>query len=277
MVYLLNAAASPTPRPVPPERRRAVVIGASPAGISAALHLGEHSLLLERRNTLEDAHDHSHDFPLGSARSGTVGREDPGADGQRQGVSTAERRTLFISCSSGSGTGANDRKLIHIERWRPPELAASPPPDDFSDLPSGRALVPLLRGELRLGVCVVRISPVAHLLDLADGRKILYDKLLSTLPLSTMARLVMHELPRRVRCDEILRYWLGEHDVELADRDTQDYFGDVDDFSAGKRIANQIEHALVAKFGKSSSYTRTRGHRLFEPQLVRKSAAPTTP
>jgi hypothetical protein len=277
MVYLLNAVESDSPRPAPPERRRAVIIGATAAGLSAALHLGEHSLLLERRNTLEDSHDHANDVPLGAARGRAVGLEEIAAGGERSGVSASERKALFISCSFTAGAGEADRKLIHIERWRPPELAPSPLRDEFADLPSGRALIPLLRGELRLGACVIRISPAARLLDLADGRTIHYDKLLSTLSMSTMARLVMHEVPRHVRCDEILRYWLGEHDVELADRATQDYFGDVDDFSAGKRVATQMGHALAMKFGKRSGRTRAHGIRLFEPQLVQKSAAPAMP
>ncbi len=56
------------PLDVVPERRRIVIIGAGAAGITAALHLGEHSLLLERRAQLgevstgceagSDIHDH---------------------------------------------------------------------------------------------------------------------------------------------------------------------------------------------------------------------------
>ena len=120
---------------------------------------------------------------------------------------------------------------------------------------------------------MVRVSPSAHLLELANGHRIVYDKLLSTVPLAALARLVMHDMPERVRCDEILRYWLGEHDVETADGATQEYFGDIDDFSAGKRVASLIEHDLDSKFGKSSG--RHRGGKLFQPRIV--AAAPAMP
>jgi hypothetical protein len=265
MVYLFNALDHSRPGPMPPERRRAVVIGACPAGISAAYHLGEHSLLLDQRDTLEDSHDRSNDFPMGTARGGAVGAESPAAEGQRPGVSPTERKALFISCSSS--------KLIHIERWRPPDHGSQPRDDEHSGPSSAMALIPLLRGEVRLGSCVVRISPSAHMLELADGHRIIYDKLLSAIPLAALARLVMHEVPGRVRCDEILRYWLGEHDVELADSATQDYFGDLDDFAAGRRVATLIEHALDLKFGRSPG--RHGGGKLFEPRIV--TAAPAMP
>jgi hypothetical protein len=248
-----------------PQRRRAVVIGGDRTGISAAFHLGEQCLLIERRACLEDSHDHSNDFPMGSASRGTLGAEANGADREKRSVSTAERRALFISCSSSAGSGAHDQKLIHIERWRPPEFTPATV-DEHVPPPSARALIPLLRGEQRLGARVVRISPLKHLIELEDGTQILYDKLLSTLDLAALARLVMHELPARVRCDEILRYWLAENDVEVADPATQDYFGDADELSAGRRVAELIATALQLKFSRGRRPAR--GSRLFEPRLV---------
>jgi hypothetical protein len=260
--------------PPAPERRRAVVIGGGRTGISAAFHLGEHCLLIERLDSLEDSHDHPHDFPLGPASRGALGIEAPAADRQR-GVSSPERRALFISCGSSARAGAHDQKLIHIERWRPPELSPIPV-DEHSNPPSARALIPLLRAELRLGTRVVRISPSKHMLELDGGGQIIYDKLLSTLNPAVLARMVMHELPPRVRCDEILRYWLGENDVELADHATQDYFGDLDELTAGKRVADQISAALQQKF-RSGSRSTARGARLFEPRLVRDGGAHAMP
>jgi hypothetical protein len=262
MGYLFKAADPSATRCVPPERRRVVVIGAGVAGISAAWHLGEHCLLLEQRGDLEDSHDHTHDFTLGAARGGALGPEGLAPESPRPGLSTKERKALFISCSSS--------RLIYIERWRPPEFTPPASRDEFSEPPSVRALVPLLRAELRFGQRVVRICPSKHLIEMSNGHRIVFDQLLSTLPMPAMARLVMHELPARVRCDEILRYWLGEHDIELADRATQEYYGDLDDFAAGKRIAAQIDHALKSKFGGGA-----RGGRLFEPRIVR--AAPAIP
>ena len=257
-----------TSRPPAPQRRRAIVIGAGPTGISLAFHLGEHCLLLDRRESLENTHDHSNDFPMGSSRSDPVGCEGTAADGQRPGVSGAERKALIISCTSQGQGDAGDHTLIHIARWKPPEFNPAPRAEAAPALaPSAHALVPLLRGELRLGSLVVRISPTQRLVELANGVRFVFDKLVSTLSLSTMARLVMQELPGRVRHDESVRYWLSDHDIELADRATQQYYGDLDEFAAGKRVAQQIGEALDLKF-RNAGRPSSRGAKLFEPRLV---------
>jgi len=247
-----------------PERRRALIIGAGPTGMSAAFHLGEHSLLLERRHTLEHGHDYSHDLPMGFPHGGVMGGEDPGADGH--GLATlAENKALFISCSAHADAG--DDTLIHVQRWRPPEYA---PPEERRELrapPSVRTLRPLLRGEVRLDAHVIRVSPTAHLLELADGRQYVYDKLVITLSFAAAEFLVATDLPRQVRRDDSLRYWLSEHDIEVVDRATQDFYGDLDGFAAGQRVAHRIGQALAAKFGNAGR-SSMRGPRLFEPRLV---------
>jgi hypothetical protein len=246
-----------------PERRRALIIGAGPTGMSVAFHLGEHSLLLERRDSLEHHHDYSHDLPMGIAHGGVVGGEDPGAD--RHGF--AEAKTLFISCSSHTTADADDHSLIHVERWRPPEIAPPPERNELGAPPSIRTLRPLLRGELRMGAHVIRVSPSLHLVELADGHRIVYDKLVSTLSLAANELLVASDLPPHVRLDETLRYWLSDHDIEVADRATQDHYGDLDEFAAGKRIADQVGQALAMKFARSGR-SRMNGPRLFKPRLV---------
>ena len=229
--------------------------------MSAAFHIGEHSLLLERRDSLEQCHDYSHDFPMGAARGGVVGHEDAGADGD----GFAQNKTVFISCSSRTQADSGEHTLIHVERWRPPDLVKHSAP--LRTPPSVRTLRPLLRGELRLGAEVTRVAPAAHLLELADGHRYVYDKLLSTLSLGATELLVTRDLPCQVRRDESLHYWLSEHDIEVTDRTMQDYFGDLDEFAAGLRMADQIGHALVEKFGKTRR-SRAGGNRLFEPHLV---------
>jgi hypothetical protein len=115
--------------------------------------------------------------------------------------------------------------------------------------------------------------PVAHLLELANGQRYVYDKLISTLTLASTERLVS-DLPAHVHRGESLRYWLTEHDVEVVDRTMQDFFGDLDEFAAGKRIADQVGQALAEKFGRAR-HASVRGTRLFEPRLVRPSLAPS--
>jgi len=240
--------------------------------MSVAFHLGEHSLLLERQNSLERLHDYSHDFEMGAAHGGAVGCEDTGADGDGLAQSTTIRnKTLFISCSSRAQPDTGEHTLIHVERWRPPDLATPTPRGALFPPPSVRTLRPLLRGELRLGATVTRIVPAARLLELADGHRYVYDKLVSTLTLAATEQLATRDLPGHVRRDESLRYWLGEHDIEVVDRTMQDFFGDLDEFAAGKRVADQIGRALAEKFGKAR-HVRARGMRLFEPRLIQADA-----
>jgi hypothetical protein len=251
MVYLMNAHAHPGLSP-PPQRRRAIIIGAGPIGLSTAFHLGEHCLLLERRPELPDSRQVD-------------------ADNQQSGVPASERKALFITCRLYSDTGAEQDTLIHVARWQPPELTQAADFDDRFEPRSPLALVPLLRGEFRLGARVVCVSPAEHLLELADGSRFIYDKLLCTLSLCALAGMVMHEFPGRIRSDESLRYWLSEHDIQVVDHATQVYYGDLDDFAVGKRIADEISEALAEKFRKSA---HRKAHGIFRPRLVRPAAAP---
>lgn len=231
--------------------------------MSAAFHLGEHSLLLERRQSLEHSHDYSNGFPMGSAHGSAVGGKDAGTDGDGHAAPT-DSKTLIISCSTRAHDETGEHTLIQVERWRPPDLSKQG--GELRAPPSVRTLMPLLRGELRLDAHVTRVVPKAHLLELANGRRYVYDKLLSTLSLDATEALVMYDLPRHIRRDESLRYWLSDHDIELADRAMLEYSGDLDEFAMGRRFANQIGLALALKFGKTSS--KVRGTRLFEPRLV---------
>ena len=120
---------------------------------------------------------------------------------------------------------------------------------------------------------VTRVVPAAHLVELADGHRYVYDKLLSTLSLAATEQLVAQDLPQHVRHDESLRYWLRDHDIELADLAMQDHYVDADEFATGKRVADQIGQALSQKFG-TAGRSRMRGMRLFEPRLVNASLNP---
>jgi len=255
MVYLSKAFATSPIRPVPPQRRRTIIIGGGPTGISAAFHLGEHCLLLDRRTSLEESNDHSHNLSLGSARGGTLGFEDTAPDSQRSGSYLEECKAGFLAWKPPGEATAHRDNLIR---------------DDQHGTGSLRALVPLLRGELRLGANVVRVSPSLHMLELADGSRFVYDKLLSTVPIVDLANLVMHELASRISHAEFFSYWLSEYDIELADRVTQFSRGDVDELSAGKRIAEHISRALAGRF-----QAKRRGSSFFEPRLVRTPAIAT--
>jgi hypothetical protein len=261
----------PDPASAPPRRRRVIIIGAGPTGMTAAFHIGEHSLLLERRELLENRHGHSNSLPLGAARPEPVGAETDHRESQRP-HSPPRTGTLFISCSSRGANQQRDHTLIHVTRWQPPALGTSPATLDLDPV---RMLAPLLRGEMRMNACVVRIDPCERLLELHDGERFTYDKLLCTQSLASLTPLLIHQLPGRVRHDESLRCWLSAHDIEVADLATQLAMGDVDEFTAGKRMADQINEALTQRFRSTGRGLNAR--RLFEPRLVPVTSAVSRP
>jgi UDP-galactopyranose mutase len=59
--------------------------------------------------------------------------------------------------------------------------------------------LPKLRGDIRLNARVTRVVPSKHLLVLADGTGYQYDKLISTMPLTTLVKLLGEEAPARVK------------------------------------------------------------------------------
>jgi hypothetical protein len=256
MVLFLNAPTRPKPWQITPERRRVIVLGAGRTGLSAAYHLGEHSLLLEQRAALQD---HADGYQCGELH------EVRASDREWPGVFGAQRKALFISCSSSGHAHTDAPGLIHVARWEPPGL--TPVSEEHCEPVMPRALLPLLRGEVRFGARAIRLSLTEHRLDLADGSGFIYDKLVCTLPLATVMRLICDDRPAHVRRDEALRYWLGAHDVEPADRLTQICHGDIDEFSAGRRLADIVNRALSAGFQG----------RMFEPRVVPSGMTPPPP
>ncbi|MEO8062206.1 MAG: hypothetical protein ABI821_05610 [Pseudomonadota bacterium] len=272
---------------VAPERLRVVIIGAGAAGITAALHIGEHSVLLEQRAQVGadlsgceaqgGFDDRKSSLPLGASRVGVTRDQDRGADRQRQGVPAWERQAVARACTPGdreaggeaheAGESLNEPRVV--ARWIPPRFE---PADDSSGDADSResleSLLPLLRGDLRLRARVIRIAPAAHLVELDDGRTIVYDKLISSVESIELIGLLQPELPSRIRSHQGLMYWLAARDIELVDDSTQFLFGDVNPFAAGRRVAETVKRALAQKF-RPASETFLHGEQLFKPRLVR--------
>ena len=263
MIHRLAPPTRSTP-PAPPQRRRVIVVGAGLTGMSAALHLGEHCLLLERRSELEDEHDDEIDVPLGPACAGTVGGEDRVPGGARPAIAGGQHSSFVVGRGSNGTAEPGAHALIRLERWQPPDLTAA---RASATSPSARILAPLLRGELRLDARVVRVDPATRALELEDGLRFVFDKLISTMPLGALASMVTHELPGRVRNDAALRYWLQDHDIEVGDRVTRELYGDIDEYLAGKHIVERIAPALAEKFRPRGAASR-RAAPLFRPRLV---------
>lgn len=195
------------PRAVP-QRRRAIVIGATEAGVACAFHLGQWAMLIERR----------------------------GAD---------------------AATGAT--------LWEAPALTPHRPRPTFDDL--WRGLLQLARGEARLATCVTAIDVHERRVCVSTGESFVYDKLVSTLSLETLQRLIVDATPGRLRSDESWRYWLNARDIELLDSSSRSVAGELDAQAAGKRVADAIRAAIAMKFSsKSALADRPAG--LFHPRIV---------
>ncbi len=214
-----------------PERRRVVIIGAGAAGLTAAMHIGEHALLLEQRSEVSS----------GISEAGAA------AAAPREWIGTAV---------GGYATG---EEQVRITRWTAPVLTSESPAATESRQ-SMRSLVPLLRGELRLDTRVTRLTPMLRRLELATGAAIVYDKLVSTVRLPDLVELLGEYVPTRVRTSQSLMHWLNARDVELADEDSRALLGDADPFAAGRRAAERVAEALERKFRASRE-----PHRLLAP------------
>ena len=59
--------------------------------------------------------------------------------------------------------------------------------------------LPKLRGEVKLNARVTDVVPSKRLLVLADGTRYVYDKLISTMPLSALVGLIGEEAPERIQ------------------------------------------------------------------------------
>jgi hypothetical protein len=125
----------------------------------------------------------------------------------------------------------------------------------------------LTSAETRLGLSVTRIEIFDRRLTASSGERFIYDKLISTLRLHELQRLISAPPPTRVCSVESWRYWLNGRDVELLDDATQQCFGDVDADAAGKRVAEGVQYAMMQKYSKRSS-ARARSEALFQPKLV---------
>jgi hypothetical protein len=194
-----------------PQRRRAIVLGATEAGVSAAFHLGVQAMLLEQRDV------------SGHARPGEP------------------------------------------KRWELPELTAenSATRGTWTNLLA--ALGTVTRAETRLGVSAIAIHTIERRLHLSTGESFIYDKLVSTLRISDLQRLVVDDKPARIYSPESWRYWFIDRDIELLDQSTQQFWGDIDGQAAGKRVAETVYRALTAKY----SPPREHGPAvLFQPRIV---------
>lgn len=145
----------------PVEHRRTVILGAGPAGLSTAYHLGKDCLLLEQ-----------HDRVGGSCRS-------------------FEERG-FVFDHGGHAMTSTDPYVLEMYA-----MLGQAGHNGLQSLMNG--FLPQLRGQVRLNARVTRVLPSKRLLMLADGTSYGYDKLVATVPLPMLVDLLGEEAPTRVR------------------------------------------------------------------------------
>jgi hypothetical protein len=249
----------PTPERVP-QRKRVMVIGATAAGVSAAFHLGNTSLLLEQCPSSGEINDCSNDFAVGDARYRVVGSQGPDARGARQGIGAKE-------CQGLNETAACEEGLTPFARWKPPEFVAGTDALQGSPDFNLHGLSKWIGTEVRLGARVIKIDTYAHRLELSSGDSFVYDKLISSLSLATLKLLMVDEMPRRIHGAQSWRYWFSGRDIELVDPDTCRFHGEVNGASRGKRVADHVRRELNAKYAAKPSLDRS-ANRLFRPWLV---------
>jgi hypothetical protein len=197
-----------------PQRRRAIVLGATEAGVAAAFHLGVQAMVLEQR-----------DVP-------------------------------------GTTPPANRDAA---KRWQLPQLTR----DDSSSTGTWTDLLAAVRtvtrAETRLGARVTAIDSIEHRLFISSGESFVYDKLIATLRIPDLQRLIVDEKPARIYSAESWRYWLIDRDIELLDQATQQFWGDIDGQAAGKRVAETVYRAITAKY---STQKDSGPAPLFQPRIV---------
>jgi protoporphyrinogen oxidase/glycosyltransferase involved in cell wall biosynthesis len=118
-------------------------------------------------------------------------------------------------CTDDSSVGANDSMISgngrssnfeqFIDGALPPVAKSMAPNARFGYPKQGgfqalvSAFVPHIKGQIELNADVLQLLPSEHLIVLADGRRFLYDNLISTMPLPELVRLIGNEAPKKVQ------------------------------------------------------------------------------
>jgi protoporphyrinogen oxidase/glycosyltransferase involved in cell wall biosynthesis len=169
---------APVPAPSQPvHARRVVVIGAGPTGLSTAYHLGERCLLLEQHRAIGGS------CRSRSYRGFTFDLGDP-----LPASSDAYVHEMLAMLS-----GEN----LQWTRAADGARSAYPLQGGLQALMDG--FLPQLRGEVKLNARAVRIIPGRHQVVLSSGASFVYEKLVCTLPLPELVKMLGDDAPLRVR------------------------------------------------------------------------------
>jgi protoporphyrinogen oxidase len=176
------------------DRFGSVVLGGGPTGLSAAMHAGADSLLLERHATVGGSCrsnvEEGFTFDLGSK---IIASDDP-----------------YVFWLYGQLLGANQHwQRCETSLYRDGAYSALPqaaqPANRFGyPLHGGLqalmdSFLPRIAGRIELDAEAVRLLPSEHVIVLADGRRFSYRHLISTIPLPDLVRIAGSAAPDEIQ------------------------------------------------------------------------------
>ncbi|RZI40254.1 glycosyltransferase [Herbaspirillum sp. HC18] len=189
---------------------RTGIIGAGPAGLSAAYHLGHDAVLLEKNPMVggrcRSIKDNGFTFDLAGR---TMLSGDPYVLEMVELLLGSNIRWQDCVTSIYGKTGYACYSLQDALHGLPPEVIEEcaafgmetrcgyPLRGGLQALVSG--FVPHIKGTIELNAEVARISPKQRIMTMCDGRRYQYDNLISTIPLPELARMTGDEAPEEVR------------------------------------------------------------------------------
>ena len=184
-----------------PARSPCVILGAGATGLAAAFHYGAGCTLVEREAQIgggcRSIEDTGFIFDRGLH---VMTSDDPHVQelyrlllGDNVHWQECDAQVL-----GGDGATQNLRTAAHVDAAPAPrECFGYPLRGGFATLVNG--FLPLLRGDVVLRADVRKVSPLLRTVTLADGRRLRYDVLVSTLPLPYLVAAIEEEAPAEIR------------------------------------------------------------------------------
>ncbi|HKU86905.1 MAG TPA: FAD-dependent oxidoreductase [Casimicrobiaceae bacterium] len=183
-----------------PARSPCVILGAGATGLAAAYHYGAGCTLVEREAQIGGGCRSIEDTGFTFDRGGHVMMSDDPHVQELYRLLLGDNvhwQECDVRIVDGEGATRNVATVAHRDVPAPRTRFGYPLRGGFAALVNG--FVPLLRGGLVLHADVRKVSPLLRTVALADGRRLRYDVLVSTLPLPHLVAAMEDEAPVEIR------------------------------------------------------------------------------
>jgi protoporphyrinogen oxidase/glycosyltransferase involved in cell wall biosynthesis len=193
-----NSVALVAPRM--PARSPCVILGAGATGLAAAYHYGAGCTLVEREAQIGGGCRSIEDTGFTFDRGGHVMMSDDPHVQELYRLLLGDNvhwQECDVQVIESDGATANVPTVAHRGAPVPRARFGYPLRGGFAALVNG--FVPLLRGNLFVCADVRKVSPMLRTVTLADGRRLRYDVLVSTLPLPILIAAMDDEAPAEIR------------------------------------------------------------------------------